>query len=260
MNLYLDSRLAKAYKSPSQRIRIMTESWLAKNAYCPNCGHFPFCQATNNTPALDFFCLQCKEQFELKSRSAAKMANKIPDGAYHTMLRRIQDKTAPHFFFLCYEKNNYHINQLILMPSHFFTPELIIPRKPLSPKAKRAGWQGCTIDVGLLPNHGKIALIDQSTIIKPELVQQQWQQTLFLKEQTHKNKNWLLTIMRCIERINQDEFNLKDVYFFEDELSTLFPNNKHIKDKIRQQLQKLRDQNIIEFIAHGKYRKVSPSQ
>ncbi|HHD16183.1 MAG TPA: restriction endonuclease, partial [Euryarchaeota archaeon] len=32
------------------------------------------------------------------------------------------------------------------------------------------------------------------------------------------------------------------------------PNNRHIKAKIRQQLQILRDENIIEFIGNGLYR------
>ena len=33
------------------------------------------------------------------------------------------------------------------------------------------------------------------------------------------------------------------------------PDNHHIKDKIRQQLQMLRDNGIIEFIGRGHYRK-----
>ncbi|HLD00088.1 MAG TPA: Dam-replacing domain protein, partial [Patescibacteria group bacterium] len=43
-------------------------------------------------------------------------------------------------------------------------------------------------------------------------------------------------------------------YVFENELSRLHPDNRHVKDKIRQQLQILRDKDYLEFIARGKYK------
>jgi type II restriction enzyme dpnI len=46
------------------------------------------------------------------------------------------------------------------------------------------------------------------------------------------------------------------MYEFETELAAQFPENKHIKDKIRQQLQILRDQGKIEFLGNGHYRKL----
>ena len=49
------------------------------------------------------------------------------------------------------------------------------------------------------------------------------------------------------------------MYEFETQLSIQFPENNHIKDKIRQQLQILRDQNMIEFVGRGIYRKVTIS-
>ena len=47
------------------------------------------------------------------------------------------------------------------------------------------------------------------------------------------------------------------MYEFENRLSIQFPQNNHIKDKIRQQLQILRDQNMIEFIGRGLYKKIN---
>jgi len=35
-----------------------------------------------------------------------------------------------------------------------------------------------------------------------------------------------------------------------------YPNNNFIKDKIRQQLQLLRDKGILEFTSRGNYRKL----
>ena len=62
--------------------------------------------------------------------------------------------------------------------------------------------------------------------------------------------------MTCIDAIGKELFTLDDVYKFETKLKLLHPNNNFIKDKIRQQLQILRDKSIIEFIGRGKYRAV----
>ncbi|MGC8581819.1 MAG: hypothetical protein ACP5MW_05710, partial [Thermoplasmata archaeon] len=39
-------------------------------------------------------------------------------------------------------------------------------------------------------------------------------------------------------------------------LAEKHPNNKHIKDKIRQQLQILRERGYLEFKGNGKYEKI----
>jgi type II restriction enzyme len=54
--------------------------------------------------------------------------------------------------------------------------------------------------------------------------------------------------------IRKKEFTLVDVYNFESMLAKQHPGNRHIKDKIRQQLQFLRDKGYLEFIGRGKYR------
>jgi type II restriction enzyme len=48
---------------------------------------------------------------------------------------------------------------------------------------------------------------------------------------------------------------LDDVYAFEGELRSRYPQNKHVKPKIRQQLQVLRDKGYIDFLGNGRYRK-----
>lgn len=67
-------------------------------------------------------------------------------------------------------------------------------------------------------------------------------------------RGWTLTVMKCIDRLDKKDFLLDDVYKFEEELKRAYPGNKHIKDKIRQQLQILRDKGYLEFIGRGKYR------
>jgi len=60
--------------------------------------------------------------------------------------------------------------------------------------------------------------------------------------------------MSCIDKLNKKEFTLNEVYDFENILYQKHPDNKHIKDKIRQQLQFLRDKGYLEFVDRGKYR------
>jgi hypothetical protein len=46
--------------------------------------------------------------------------------------------------------------QIDYVPAHVLqaTPEVFLPRSPLSPTAKRAGWQGFTYDLRALPRIG----------------------------------------------------------------------------------------------------------
>jgi type II restriction enzyme len=57
-----------------------------------------------------------------------------------------------------------------------------------------------------------------------------------------------------VEALNKREFDIEEIYAFEDHLGRLYPANQNVKPKIRQQLQRLRDQNYLEFIGRGRYR------
>lgn len=48
------------------------------------------------------------------------------------------------------------------------------------------------------------------------------------------------------ERLPEGQFKTSDVYQFEDEFRRYYPENQHIRDKIRQILQQLRDLGLIE--------------
>ena len=51
-----------------------------------------------------------------------------------------------------------------------------------------------------------------------------------------------------------DEFTTTDVYAFERELEKLHPDNRHVRDKIRQQLQVLRDMGFLRHVGPGLWR------
>lgn len=256
MNLSFNTKLAQGYKSNSQIARILTENWVKHNSYCPSCGNSKLSEFENNKPVADFFCNKCLEEFELKSKDGNKVGDKIVDGAYSTMIERINSENNPNFFFLNYSKTNLRVNNFLIIPKHFFVPEIIEKRKTLSETAKRAGWVGCNIDISKVPESGRIFLIKNSEIISQEKVQEKWSSTDFLKSKSIESRGWILDIMSCIDKIKNDTFSLKEIYIFETYLKTKYPNNNHIKDKIRQQLQILRDKGIIEFNGRGSYKKL----
>lgn len=254
MRLTFDENLAANYTSASQRARVLTERWVDEFAYCPNCGHDDVDAFPNNRPVADFYCTNCLEEYELKSKQTSG-GLKIVDGAYRTMIQRLTSNSNPNFFLLNYELTSFSVTNFVVIPKHFFVPEIIEKRKPLSVTARRAGWVGCNILLNQIPQSGKIFLIRNCTVEPKEKVLAEWQKTLFLREEKQLSaKGWLLDVMRIVDKLGKREFMIDDVYAFENVLSKLHPENKHVKDKIRQQLQFLRDKGYVDFVARGHYR------
>jgi type II restriction enzyme len=254
MKLNLDEKLAENYKSNSQKVRVLTEQWVDKSVFCPNCGNLNIIKYPNNQPVADFYCTICKEDYELKSKQDG-VGTKIVDGAYRTMIERLKSNRNPNLFLLNYDLQNFEVQNFLVIPKHFFIPEIIERRKPLAKTARRAGWIGCNIILQNIPRTGKIFFIKDKKIEPKEDVLLGWKKTLFLRDEKEITaKGWLLDIMRCVDKLDKKEFKLNEVYKFENELSQLHPENKHIKDKIRQQLQFLRDKGYLEFMNRGIYR------
>lgn len=252
MQIRFDSKIADFYKSASQKVRILTESWVANEAYCPNCG-ISISSYENNRPVADFFCPSCVEDYELKSKKNS-IGKKIVDGAYRTMISRLQSNSNPNFFLLSYDLKGYKILNFFVIPKHFFVPEIIERRKPLSPIARRAGWVGCNILLKDIPLTGKIFYVKNGVACDKKNVLKNWKKTLFLREERHsQSRGWILDVMNCIDKLCKKEFSLDEIYVFEKKLAEKHPENCHVPAKIRQQLQILRDRGYIKFIGRGKY-------
>lgn len=255
-SLQLPIDIMEQYKSPVQRIRAGTEAWFHSQLYCPGCSMPYLDKFPGNSPVADFFCKNCKQQYELKSKSAAKLPPVITDGAYHTMINRITSNQNPHFWFLLYDKTTFSVTNLLIVPNYFFTPKIIKARTPLAQTAQRAGWVGCNISVKDIPHSGRIYIVKNHIILDPQVVRESWQKATVYKEEKIAKRGWFMQVLLCVESISATEFDLRDMYKFEDHLKSHFPDNKNIKAKIRQQLQELRNRKLLEFIGNGKYRKM----
>lgn len=254
MDLYFDTKLAMNYKSNSQKIRVMSENWMGKNIFCPICGNPHIRNLDNNMPVADLRCDNCGEIFELKSKQG-KLSTKISDGAYSTMIQRINSSSNPNLFILNYS-NNYQVTDLLIIPKFFFTENIIEKRKPLAPTAKRAGWIGCNIVFGNVPSQGIIKIIDNQNIYDIADVVKKYDQIKNLQINNLEKRGWILDVLNCVNSINENTFSLKDIYCFKEQLQNKHENNHNVEAKIRQQLQVLRDKGFIEFLGNGQYRKI----
>jgi len=255
MNLNFDNIETTHYHSASQIARVKTESWVVNNMYCPRCGNLRINHFENNRPVADFYCPNCNNEFELKSK-VGELDKKINDGAYDTMIERITSNANPDFFFMNYSRELQCVKDFILIPKHFFVPDIIEKRKPLAETARRAGWVGCNILIGKIPMQGRVEIIKNGKINDINNVLKKVNRGRLLETGDLKARGWIMDVLNCINRFPNEEFSLSDIYLFIDYLSAKHPQNNNIKAKIRQQLQLLRDLGFIEFLGRGKYRKI----
>lgn len=241
------------FTSLSQRVRVVSELWLRNEMYCPACGCDYLAKMPNNAKVADFYCDNCGEIYELKSKGTP-IGKSILDGAYYTALERITSSTNPNLFVLRYEKNI--VENLTLVPKYFFTPDILKMRNPLSASARRPGYTGSYILYGNIPVQGKIQVIEAHTEINKLQVIESYSRSVKLRLDNMNMRGWLLDIMLCLDKITHEVFSLDDVYKFEAELAMKHAENHNITAKIRQQLQFLRDKGFIAFLGHGLYRKI----
>ena len=225
----------------------------SNGSYCPNCGEQHIEQFPSNRPVADFFCKTCNEEYELKSQKT-KFGAKVLDGAFRSMCERLASTNNPNLMLLNYDRERLSVINLLVVPKHFFIREIIEERKPLPSTARRAGWIGCNILLNQIPPPGRIFFVRDGHLVPKESVLRIWQSTLFLREESLEARGWLIEVMRCVGAIGRREFTLADVYAYEDRLRQIYPRNRHIKQKIRQQLQVLRDRGYLDFVSRGSYR------
>lgn len=253
MELGLRLEVAMAYKSPSQRARVLTETWVEENLYCPACPADDLHPMSTGRRVVDFVCTECDERYQLKSQSHPFSA-RVTNSAYEPKIEAIRRGTIPNFLFLQYDFVGLVVLNLFAVPKHFISQSIIERRKPLGERARRRGWVGSNILLRHLPLDARIQIIESGCEVPKNVVRDLWGQFLFLRGQSVHARGWLADVLARVRQLDREIFTLADVYMFEDQLAKLHPKNKYIKPKIRQQLQVLRDRGIVEFLGKGNYR------
>lgn len=252
MDLHLTHDPTTKYTNRSQISKSLTERWFASNMYCPACPSENLDQTPPNEKVVDFICPRCDEKYQLKGM-AHPFGAKIVDSAYEPKIRMIKDGTGPNFVFLRYDTEKWMVQDMMMVPKHFLVPEVIEKRKPLGAGARRAGWVGSNILLGMMPADARLYIVRDFGVVAADDVRGAWKRFEFLKGMRLESRGWLNDVLAVVRKIGKDEFTLQEVYGFEKELKGLHPGNFHVREKIRQQLQLLRDRNIVTFIERGQY-------
>lgn len=252
MDIRMDSMCATGFKSRCQIARKVTEAWAVSNLYCIACESDRVTPLPTNTQAADFSCAECGAAYQLKSMRRWN-ERRVPDAGYDAMMRAIKNDSTPNLLLMHYS-DDWLVRSLLLVPSFFFSAAAVEKRSPLSPVARRAGWVGCNILLSEIADDGKIRVISQGIPQPPQLVRDRFRSVRPLADVDCRTRGWTLDVLRMIRRLGRRSFSLQDVYSFEDDLSAIYPNNRNIRPKIRQQLQVLRDIGLVAFEGSGRYR------
>jgi len=167
MLLRCDLSTADRYSSQTQKSRVLSEAWFQSNAYCLSCESDSLCVTAANTKATDFICPNCDQNYELKTfRTRPKRS--LVDGAYSALMGRILNGSVPTLMML--ERNDeWEIQSLTAIHHLFLTPNVIQQRKPLSAKARRAGWIGCNIRLDQIASDAQIEVVGAGVANEPRL-------------------------------------------------------------------------------------------
>jgi type II restriction enzyme len=119
-----------------------------------------------------------------------------------------------------------------------------------------------------------------TVITPPEEVRAQFKRVKPLENISVTQRGWTLDVLNIVRRLVEsrrrgdeslkstgqpeslrlltssptNEFTTMDVYAFERELAELHPDYRHVRDKIRQQLQVLRDLGLLIHVGRGEWR------
>jgi len=253
VDLHLPSESLDRYKSASQRARVGTEAWGALNFFCSNCKSPKLDIAPRNAAAVDYVCPRCDSPYQLKSQSKPFGA-KIVDAAYSEMRRAILLDRTPNLYVLYYDLAQWLVRTVILIPHFAFALSAIECRKPLAVTARRAGWIGCNILLDKIPADARIPIVESGNARSAPDVRRDYERLRPLEKLKAEKRGWTLDVLTVVRSLNKVEFSLADVYAHADELAKLHPHNAHVTDKIRQQLQVLRDMGLLQFLGDGSYR------
>lgn len=120
------------WKSPSRLIGEACERYVVGNVRCPRClKTASFVRYPTNEKFKDVYCNGCFQSFQIKKGNS----NSLLGGEYFTTINNLSQVD-----FLVVKCNSvFHV------PHERIKRSMVIPRKPLSVNARRAGWRGCVL-------------------------------------------------------------------------------------------------------------------
>jgi type II restriction enzyme len=164
----------------------------------------------------------------------------------------VQGRT-PNLFLLHYQFDPFTVASLIFIPDFAFTLSALECRPPLAATAPRSGWIGCDMLLSRIPPDARILLVQDNRPIAAAEAPRVFRKLKPFASLKAEKRGWTLDVLNAVGSLSKSAFNLAEVYALENSLARLHPNNSHIRPKIRQQLQVLRDLGLLTFLGDGSY-------
>lgn len=169
------------------------------------------------------------------------------------MQRAIMNDQTPNLFLLHYQIPQFKVENVLLIPHFAFSLSCVEKRNALSSKARRAGYVGCYFLLDRIPLDAKIPVILAGKVLPYAQVRRAYRRVKPLEQLGFEKRGWTLDVLNVVRSLEKEEFSLREIYDRADALAQLHPQNRHVHDKIRQQLQVLRDLGLLTFLGHGSY-------
>ena len=140
------------WKSESRIVGEACEYYVKNNIKCIRCNNHNFEKCKTNEKSKDLICINCNQKYQIKAKSAThkqvdnikcKNQFKTIGGEYSTTINNINEEID--YLIVLYETQSYKVINVLYISNEHINSSCILPRKPLSSTAKRAGWQGCNI-------------------------------------------------------------------------------------------------------------------
>lgn len=138
--------------SKNQLLGDKGENLVRSKILCPRCKRKDFTLRTlpRNFKCADLICDFCGYLAQVKSLNVDEnvtLPKTILGAAWGPQQERMEAGIFIPIFIVLFPISKKLKFKIFYLPSDLQTIEMFIPRKPLSDKARRAGWQGYTIDL-----------------------------------------------------------------------------------------------------------------
>jgi len=136
----------RKWTSSSRIVGEAIEDCVCKMA-CPVCNESCLIKYMANQKSKDIKCEKCNCQIQVKGTKTTKKKQtilKLTGAEYKTTCLSIKENVV-HYLVVLYsvKGDKYTVDDILFIDRLDITENCVIPRKPLSVTARRAGWQGC---------------------------------------------------------------------------------------------------------------------
>jgi type II restriction enzyme len=113
----------------------------------------------------------------------------------------------------------------------------------------------CDLDLSVIPPDGKIIVVDKAAGRPQGKARAAFRLSKRFATIPVEKRGWPALVLAAVRKIGKAQFTLAEVYAHEEAMHAAYPENSHVRDKIRQQMQVLRDLGYVEFLSNrGEYR------